>query len=99
MPPGPTLYFLGGVTASGKSGLALGWAEENNAEILSCDSIAIYRGMDLGSAKPTREEREFVAHHGLDLAVVSDGYGVPAMWNMPGPSSSKSTLEGVHFWW
>ena len=73
---GPTLYFLGGVTASGKSGLALGWAEENNAEILSCDSIAIYRGMDLGSAKPTCEERERVAHHGLDLTVVGDGYDV-----------------------
>ena len=56
MPPGPTLYFLGGVTASGKSGLALGWAEENNAEILSCDSIAIYRGMDLG--RPSRPVRK-----------------------------------------
>lgn len=72
----PTLHFLAGVTASGKSQLALEWAEARAGEILSCDSIAIYRGMDLGSAKPTREERMRVAHHGLDLAEVSEGYDV-----------------------
>jgi tRNA dimethylallyltransferase len=72
----PTLHFLAGVTASGKSKLALEWAESRAGEILSCDSIAIYRGMDLGSAKPTSEERLRVTHHGLDLAEVSEGYDV-----------------------
>ena len=71
-----TLHFLGGVTASGKSELALEWAESRKGEILSCDSIAIYRGMDLGSAKPTPEERMRVPHHGLDLVEVSEGYDV-----------------------
>lgn len=73
---GETLYFLAGVTSSGKSELALKWAEIHDAEILSCDSIAVYRGMDLGAAKPTIEERKRVPHHGLDLAEVSEGYDV-----------------------
>jgi tRNA dimethylallyltransferase len=73
---GESLYFLAGVTSSGKSELALSWAESNNAEILSCDSIAVYRGMDLGAAKPTTEQRKRVPHHGLDLAEVTEGYDV-----------------------
>ena len=73
---GESLYFLAGVTSSGKSELALKWAEIHDAEILSCDSIALYRGMDLGAAKPTAGERKKVPHHGLDLAEVSDGYDV-----------------------
>jgi len=76
MEEGTTLYFLAGVTASGKSELALEWAESRDAEILSCDSIAIFRGMDLGSAKPTPGERMRVPHHGLDLVEVSQGYDV-----------------------
>ena len=71
-----TLHFLAGVTASGKSELALEWAESRDGEILSCDSIAIYRGMDLGSAKPTPDERTRVPHHGLDLVEVGQGYDV-----------------------
>jgi len=71
-----TLHFLAGVTASGKSELALEWAENHDGEILSCDSIAIYRGMDLGSAKPTVAERARVPHHGLDLVEAGQGYDV-----------------------
>ena len=76
MEEGKTLHFLAGVTAVGKSELSMQWAENRGAEILSCDSIAIYRGMDLGSAKPSIEQRERVRHHGLDLAAVSEGYDV-----------------------
>ena len=63
----PTLYFIAGVTAVGKTKIALEWAEENNAEILSCDSISMYRGMDIGSAKPSLKEQERVYHHGINL--------------------------------
>jgi len=63
----PTLYFIAGVTAVGKTKIALEWAEENNAEILSCDSISIYRGMDIGSAKPSLLEQKRVSHHGINL--------------------------------
>jgi len=72
----PTLYFLAGVTSSGKTELALDWAEENGAEVLSCDSVAVYKGMDIGSAKPTREEQARVVHHGLDLVNVDERFDV-----------------------
>ncbi len=72
----PILYFLAGVTASGKSSLALDWAIANQAEILSCDSIALYRGMNIGSAKPSTEDQAKVRHHGLDLSNVNQRYDV-----------------------
>lgn len=57
---------LTGPTASGKSGLALAYAEKNNAEIISMDSMALYRTMDIGTAKPTLSERQRVPHHLVD---------------------------------
>ena len=62
------LHLLTGPTASGKSALALAWAQTHNAEILSCDALQIYRGMDLGTAKPSPADRALVPHHGLDLS-------------------------------
>ena len=62
-----TLYALTGCTAVGKTALALDWAEANDAEIVSCDSLLFYRGLDIGTAKPTREERERVPHHLIDI--------------------------------
>jgi tRNA dimethylallyltransferase len=56
-----------GPTASGKSALALALAERLGGEIVACDSQQVYIGMDIGTAKPTREERRRVPHHGLDL--------------------------------
>ena len=72
----PTLYFLAGVTSCGKTQLALEWAEENGAEILSCDSIALYQGMDIGSAKPTEADQKRVKHYGLDLSKVNQRFDV-----------------------
>jgi tRNA dimethylallyltransferase len=60
------LLVLAGPTASGKTSLALHLAEQLNGEILSCDSVSVYRGLDIGSAKPSPEERARVPHHGLD---------------------------------
>ena len=70
------IWLLGGVTASGKTGLALSWAENNNAEILCCDSVSLYRGLDIGSAKPKQHELDRVPHFGLDLAEVSEVFDV-----------------------
>ena len=56
-----------GPTASGKSALAMALAERLDGEIVACDSQQVYIGMDIGTAKPTREERRRVPHHGLDL--------------------------------
>jgi tRNA dimethylallyltransferase len=58
---------VAGPTASGKTTLAVRVAEVFGGEVLSCDSVAIYRGLDVGSAKPSREDRRRVPHHGLDL--------------------------------
>ena len=69
-------YFLTGPTASGKTALALEWAEKRNAEILSMDAYAIYCGMDIGTAKPTREERARVPHHLMDLVEPSAEFSV-----------------------
>ena len=72
----PVIYLLAGVTASGKSEHALRWAQQMNGKILSCDSIAVYRGMDVGSAKPTSEDRSEVIHHGIDLVDASKLFSV-----------------------
>ena len=56
-----------GPTASGKTALALALAERAGGEIVACDSQQVYIGMDIGTAKPTRDERARVAHHALDL--------------------------------
>ncbi|HET6898123.1 MAG TPA: isopentenyl transferase family protein, partial [Vicinamibacteria bacterium] len=56
-----------GPTASGKSALALDLAKERGGEIVSCDSLQVYRGLDIGSAKATAEERAAVPHHLLDV--------------------------------
>ncbi len=62
------LIVLVGPTASGKTSLALRLAEEFNGEIVSCDSVAVYREMEIGTAKPTREERALIQHHMIDIA-------------------------------
>src|SRR5215510_4535235 len=65
-----------GPTASGKSALALALAEPTGAEIVSCDSMQLYRGLDIGTAKPTPEERARVPHHLLDVAEPTDDWSV-----------------------
>ncbi len=57
-----------GPTGSGKTALSLALGRQFNGEILSCDSVAVYRGMDIGSAKPTAEERALLPHHLIDVA-------------------------------
>lgn len=61
------LLVIVGPTASGKSALAMHLAQKFNGEIIAADSRTIYRGMDIGTAKPTVAEREAVPHHLLDI--------------------------------
>jgi tRNA dimethylallyltransferase len=65
--PSKPLIVLVGPTASGKTSLALRIAEEFNGEIVSCDSVAVYREMEIGTAKPSREERALIQHHMIDV--------------------------------
>jgi tRNA dimethylallyltransferase len=62
------LVVVAGPTASGKTALALALAEQFSGEIVSCDSVAVYRGMEIGTAKPTLAERARVPHHLIDVA-------------------------------
>ena len=64
----PLVVILLGPTGSGKTALSLALGERFDGEIVSCDSVAVYRGMDLGSAKPSPEEQARVAHHLIDVA-------------------------------
>ena len=61
------IIAITGPTASGKTALAIALARELDGEIISCDSMQIYRGMDIGTAKPTREELSAVPHHLIDI--------------------------------
>ena len=74
----PILRVLTGPTASGKSALGLRLAEEMVWDILCMDSMQIYRGMDIGTAKPTPEERRRVPHHLLDLCDPAETFSVSA---------------------
>ena len=63
----PLAVVVLGPTGSGKTALSLELAERFGSEIVSCDSVAVYRGMELGTAKPTSEERARVRHHLIDV--------------------------------
>ncbi len=70
------LYILTGFTAVGKTRLSLNWAKDNDAEIISCDSLLFYRNMDIGTAKPSEAELREVPHHLIDVAEPSEQYSI-----------------------
>ena len=69
-------WFLTGPTAVGKTAVGLALAEKIDAEIVSMDSMAIYRGMDIGTAKPTAEERKQVRHHLIDKVAPHEDFSL-----------------------
>ncbi|WP_010106165.1 tRNA (adenosine(37)-N6)-dimethylallyltransferase MiaA, partial [Burkholderia oklahomensis] len=69
-----TVACLLGPTASGKTAAALALAARRPIEIVSVDSALVYRGMDIGTAKPTRDERTAVPHHLIDIVDPADAY-------------------------
>ena len=69
-------WYLTGATASGKTGVGIELAQRLGAEIVSLDSMALYREMDIGTAKPTSEQRQRVPHHLLDLLSPRDEFSV-----------------------
>ncbi|MGC9158314.1 MAG: tRNA (adenosine(37)-N6)-dimethylallyltransferase MiaA [Terracidiphilus sp.] len=70
----PWTLLLMGPTASGKTALSLALAEHFQGEIVSCDSVAVYCGMELGTAKPTLEERARVRHHLIDVTTLDQPF-------------------------
>ncbi len=71
----PTIIILG-PTGSGKTGVSTKLARALNGEIISADSRAIYKGMDIGTAKPTKEEQDGIPHYGLDLVEPGERFTV-----------------------
>jgi tRNA dimethylallyltransferase len=69
---GRVIHVLTGCTGVGKTEWALRWAEKHGAEIISCDSLLFYRGMDIGTAKPSASELGRVRHHLVDIRGVSE---------------------------
>lgn len=89
--PRPVLRLLTGPTAAGKTEAALREAEATGAEILSCDAVCVYQGLDIGSAKPTAAERARVPHHGLDLAPPSTRLSVADYVR-----HARAAIDGAH---
>ncbi len=71
----PPVLAIVGPTASGKTGLAVELAKRLNGEIISCDSMQLYRYMDVGTAKPTEEEKQGIPHHLMDFLDPTDPKG------------------------
>ena len=84
------LVAIVGPTASGKSALALRLARERGGEIVSCDSLQVYRGLDVGSAKATSAERAEVEHHLLDVADPGDVFSAADYARL-----ARAALDGV----
>ena len=72
----PAAYILTGPTASGKTGFSIALAKEFGCEIIAMDSMQLYRGMDIGTAKPDEAERAGIPHHMLDVADPGESFSV-----------------------
>ena len=70
------IICIAGPTASGKTALAVELAKVLNGEVVSCDSMQVYRRMDIGTAKPTQEEMQGIVHHMLDVAEPDEDFSV-----------------------
>ena len=79
------IICIAGPTASGKTALAVELAKEFNGEVVSCDSMQVYKRMDIGTAKPTIEEMKGVPHHMLDVAEPEEDFSVSRYCSMASP--------------
>ena len=79
------IICIAGPTASGKTALSLALAEALDGEVISCDSMQVYRRMDIGTAKPSPAERRGIVHHMLDVAEPWESFSVARFTQMAGP--------------
>ncbi|MCF7855398.1 MAG: tRNA (adenosine(37)-N6)-dimethylallyltransferase MiaA [Candidatus Pacebacteria bacterium] len=87
----PFCLALLGPTCSGKTSVALELAERMQAEIISCDSMQIYRGMDIGTAKPSSIDRAHIPHHLIDVLPISERYTADRFVH-----AARRVLQTVH---
>jgi tRNA dimethylallyltransferase len=85
------LIVIGGATATGKSKLALELAKQINGEIISADSMQVYKQMNIGTAKPSAEEMRTVKHHMIDVVAPDEAFSVATYKKM-----CKACIESVH---
>lgn len=85
------VVIIVGPTASGKSALAAELAQRFNGEIVSADSMQVYRYMDIGTAKPTSEQRRMAAHHMIDIADPAEGFTAAAY-----SAKAKKAIHEIH---
>ncbi len=83
-----------GATASGKTALAVACAKRLNGEIISADSLLVYQGLDIGTAKPTTEEREGVVHHVIDVVSPKESFSVSDYEKLALPIVERLLAEG-----
>ena len=79
------IICIAGPTASGKTALAVELAKMTNGEVVSCDSMQIYRRMDIGTAKPTKEEMQGIPHHMIDVCEPDEDFSVSRYCEMTTP--------------
>ena len=82
---------VAGPTASGKSSLAMQLCKDLNGELISCDSMQIYRGMDIGTAKPTKKDMAEVPHHLIDICDPDVDFSAAAFAEL-----AKKAIEDVY---
>ena len=80
-----SIICIAGPTASGKTALAVELAKEYNGEVVSCDSMYVYRRMNIGTAKPSLEEMDGIVHHMIDVAEPHEDFSVSRYCSMAGP--------------
>src|SRR5262245_53528210 len=87
-------WFFTGPTASGKTAVGIELAHKIGAEIISLDSMALYRGMDIGTAKPTADERRLIPHHLIDILDPSEEFSVAQYLEAATAAASEITARG-----
>ena len=90
----PKVIIIGGPTATGKSSFAICLAKELNGEIVNADSMQVYREMDIGTAKPTQEERAAVPHHMLDVVYPDEPFNAALYRSMALPRIKEIASRG-----
>lgn len=90
----PHIICIAGPTASGKTALSIALAKELNAQVISCDSMQVYKRMDIGTAKPTAEEMDGVVHHMLSVADPWEDFSVGRYCQMASEILDALTAKG-----
>ena len=88
------IICIAGPTASGKTALAVELAKEFNGEVVSCDSMQVYKRMDIGTAKPTAEEMQGIVHHMIDVAEPDEDFSVSRYCCMASPIVDEIVARG-----